>query len=96
MRVTIDPKRVVHLVLLLVLTVTFGRLLIERYEWNRLSAYGLVCSVVCQISNVIMKLSGVSDATTVANNNTVEADVANGSTSSRAKKSNTKKSRKSR
>ena len=89
MRVTIDPKRVVHLVLLLVLTVTFGRLLIERYEWNRLSAYGLVCSVVCQISNVIMKFTEVSDA-----NNTVEADVANGS--SRAKKSNMKKSRKSR
>jgi hypothetical protein len=90
MKVTIDFKRVLHLVILIVLTLTFGRLLTENYEWKPLAAYGLVCSLVCQLSNVIMKFHQVSD---VIANNAVEADANDGS--GRAKKTKMK-SRKSR
>jgi len=90
MRVTIDLKRVLHLALLIVLTLTFGRLLTENYEWKPLSAYGLVCSIVCQLSNIMMKFHQVSDAIT---KNTLEADT---NVSGRVKKSKMKKSRKSR
>ena len=90
MRVTIEPKRVLHLIILIVLTVTFGRLLTERYEWKFLSAYGLTCSVVCQISNVIMKFHEVSGAIA---NNTVETETTKGK-NARAKKAKMKNARK--
>lgn len=60
MKVTIDIKRVLHLLLLILLTLTFGGLLIQRYDWKPLSAYGLACSIVCQINNVILKFHEIS------------------------------------
>jgi hypothetical protein len=69
MKVTFDWKRVLHLVLLIVLTITFGQLLVQRYEWKPLSAYGLTCSVVCQISNVILKFHEVSGVIAEKNRN---------------------------
>lgn len=60
MKVTIDFKRILHLLLLIVLTLTFGGLLIQRYDWKPLSAYGLACSVVCQINNIILKFRDIS------------------------------------
>jgi hypothetical protein len=90
MRVTIEPKRVLHLIILIVLTVTFGRLLTERYEWKFLSAYGLTCSLVCQISNVIMKFHEVSGAIA---NNAVEIETTKGK-NARAKKAKMKNARK--
>jgi len=92
MLVTIEPKRVLHLIILIVLTVTFGKLLTERYEWKPLSAYGLACSLVCQISNVIMKFHEVSGAIGLANN-TVEAETSKGK-NARAKKAKVKNARK--
>ena len=56
MKVTFDLKRLLHLIILITLTVTVGRHLIEHYEWKPLSAYGMSCSLVCQISNVLLKL----------------------------------------
>ena len=67
MKVTLDLKRLLHLLLLIVLTLTFGQILIQRYEWKPLSAYGLTCSIVCQISNVILKFHEISGA--IAENN---------------------------
>ena len=69
MKVTFDLKRVLHLILLIVLTITFGQLLIQRYEWKPLSAYGLTCSIVCQISNVILKFHEVSSVIAEKNRN---------------------------
>mmetsp|Transcript_53251 Transcript_53251/g.79090 ORF Transcript_53251/g.79090 Transcript_53251/m.79090 type:complete len:94 (-) Transcript_53251:348-629(-) len=56
MIVTIDKTRVLHLFLLIVLTILGGYTLISRYGWNKLSAFGLSCSVTCQVSSIIMKL----------------------------------------
>jgi hypothetical protein len=64
MKVTVDIKRSCHLVCLLTLTYIFGNILIQHYEWAALSAYGLTCSVVCQISNVILKFHEISGAVT--------------------------------
>mmetsp|Transcript_5133 Transcript_5133/g.6633 ORF Transcript_5133/g.6633 Transcript_5133/m.6633 type:complete len:82 (+) Transcript_5133:248-493(+) len=60
MKVSIDVKKGLHLILLIVLTITFGQLLIQHYDWKPLSAYGITCSLVCQISNVILKLNGTN------------------------------------
>jgi len=57
MKVKIDTTRLIHLLALVLLTIGGGQLLIKRWEWNRLSAYSFVCTIVCQISNVLMKIS---------------------------------------
>ena len=55
MLVTIDKTRIYHLLLLLTTTLVGGYLLIYFLEWGRLSAYGLSCTVSCQISDAILK-----------------------------------------
>jgi hypothetical protein len=54
--ISLDWNRAAHLILLVSLTFLFGRLLINRLGWGNMAAYGASCSIVCQISNVIMKL----------------------------------------
>jgi hypothetical protein len=55
MKVSVDVTRFLHLILLVALTIGGGQLLILAFEWNGLAAYGSACTVVCQISNVLMK-----------------------------------------
>lgn len=55
-RVILDWTRVGHLCLLVLLTLLIGRLLSDRFGFGKLTAYGLSCSFVCQISNAIMKI----------------------------------------
>ena len=62
MRVTVDYKRILHLIVLILLTYIFGQILVQRYDWAPLSAYGLTCSLVCQISNVILKFHEISNS----------------------------------
>mmetsp|Transcript_25074 Transcript_25074/g.28079 ORF Transcript_25074/g.28079 Transcript_25074/m.28079 type:complete len:100 (-) Transcript_25074:324-623(-) len=56
MNVSFDSERLVHLLVLILLTVVAGELLVSWADWGRLSAYSLSCSVTCQLSNVIMGL----------------------------------------
>lgn len=56
MNIVFDMYRGLHLLLLVTLTYTLGKALIDKYEWTPLSAYGLTCSLVCQLSNVILKV----------------------------------------
>jgi hypothetical protein len=56
MNIVFDIYRGLHLLLLITLTYTFGKVLIDIYEWTPLSAYGLTCSLVCQLSNVFLKV----------------------------------------
>lgn len=55
-RITLDWTRVGHLCVLVSLTLLIGRLLADRFGFGKLTAYGLSCSLVCQISNAIMKI----------------------------------------
>ena len=66
MKVTVDFKRILHLILLVVLTVTFGNLLMQLMEWDWKVSYGLSCTVICQLNNIVMKLQEVSNAVDVA------------------------------
>lgn len=91
MKVSIDLKKVLHLILLIVFTITFGQLLIQHYEWKPLSAYGLTCSLVCQISNAILKLKDrVSSA---ENNKKCDDDNDEGVSIRKMKKTNMKSRR---
>jgi len=45
-----------HLVLLVSLTLVGGSILVRQYNWSGLSAYGFVCTIVCQISSVVFKI----------------------------------------
>mmetsp|Transcript_16501 Transcript_16501/g.23457 ORF Transcript_16501/g.23457 Transcript_16501/m.23457 type:complete len:88 (-) Transcript_16501:563-826(-) len=56
MKVTVDATRIMHLIILVALTILGGKILIERWNWSRLSAYSFTCSLVCQISNAILKI----------------------------------------
>ena len=56
MKVTIDFWRVLHLNLLVATTWLTGRFFVDRFEMSNLTAYGLGCFIVCQISNVLMKV----------------------------------------
>lgn len=54
-KITLDWTRLGHLFLLVSLTLLIGRVIADRFGFGKLTAYGLSCSLVCQISNVIMK-----------------------------------------
>jgi len=60
MKVTIDFWRTAHLATLIVLTYAGGRYLIGSAQWwqvsSQFSAYAISCFVVCQISNILLKL----------------------------------------
>lgn len=56
MKVTFDLPRVLHLLVLVFFTLVGGSFLVNQYNWSGLSAYGLVCTIVCQISSAILKV----------------------------------------
>ena len=56
MKVTFDNTRLLHLFLLIAFSYLGGYLLVSYLEWTPLSAFGFACTVVCQVSNVILKV----------------------------------------
>lgn len=56
MLVTVDKTRILHLLTLITGTVVGGYILTHYYEWGRLPAYGLTCTLSCQISDAILKV----------------------------------------
>lgn len=66
MKVIVDSKRILHLTVLIISTVTFGNLLMQLMEWDWKVSYGLSCTVICQLNNIVMKLQEVSNAVNVA------------------------------
>lgn len=61
MKVTFHYIRILHLLLLIILTIIFGQILIQRYEWTSLTAYGLSCSIVCQINSIVLNYQDISN-----------------------------------
>jgi len=66
MKVTIDFRRVLHLILLVATTWLAGRFFVDQFEMSNLTAYGLGCFLVCQISNVFMKVLEGQTPTAIA------------------------------
>lgn len=66
MKVTIDFWRVLHLILLVATTWLTGRFFVDQFEMSNLTAYGLGCFIVCQISNVLLKVLEGQTPTTLA------------------------------
>jgi hypothetical protein len=56
MKVSLDATRFLHLFLLVLFTIMGGYILVDRFDWNGLSAYSFSGTVVCQINNVLLKL----------------------------------------
>ena len=56
MKVTVDTPRLIHLAVLVVLTYAGAMYLIDQWELSGLTAFGISCFAVCQVSNVFMKL----------------------------------------
>ena len=60
MIVSLDWSRALHLILLVGLTFAGGQILIQKFDWTNLAAYACACSVVCQASNAVLKISNGS------------------------------------
>jgi hypothetical protein len=86
MKVTVDPWRLAHLILLMATTWLGGLYLIEEWELSRLSAYGVSCFGACQLSNVILRLFGVDDKRVVLNDDADDAGADRMKKSARNKK----------
>ncbi|ACI64194.1 predicted protein [Thalassiosira pseudonana CCMP1335] len=56
MNVNISPRRIIHLLLLILFTYLLGQVLIVKLDWTPLSAYGFGCTIVVQINNGILWL----------------------------------------
>ena len=56
MEVTIDRYRVLHLVLLMFSSFIIAKILILKWEWSLLSAYGFGVTISTQVSNSISKI----------------------------------------
>mmetsp|Transcript_15209 Transcript_15209/g.22995 ORF Transcript_15209/g.22995 Transcript_15209/m.22995 type:complete len:103 (+) Transcript_15209:253-561(+) len=56
MQVTLDAKRISHLLALLLASFLIAKLLQVKFDWTPLSAWGLGISISCQMSNAILKL----------------------------------------
>jgi hypothetical protein len=56
MKVSLDATRFLHLFFLVLFTIVGGYILVDRFDWNGLSAYSLSGTVVCQVNNVLLKL----------------------------------------
>ena len=57
MKVTIDRYRIFNLVILLACSGVLAEIIISKFEWSRLSAYGFTITICVQISNAINKLN---------------------------------------
>ena len=55
MKVTLDGKRFAHLAVLLGLSYGFAQIFIRKFGMTTLSAFGISCSLCCQVSNILMK-----------------------------------------
>lgn len=61
MKVNFDFVRLTHLVLLIAASYVGGQALMHYLEdWSPLAAYGLACSIVCQVSSAVMKINEFS------------------------------------
>ena len=60
-KVTLDWYRFVHLLALLLFSWIGSRLLIDHFELNRLTAYGISTTIVTSASNLLMKFYGITD-----------------------------------
>ena len=60
-KVTLDWYRFVHLLALLLFSCIGSRLLIDHFELNRLTAYGISTTIVTSASNLLMKFYGITD-----------------------------------
>lgn len=56
MKVTLDGKRILHLISLILSSYLIAKLLQVKFEWTPLSAWGVGISVTCQVSNAIMSI----------------------------------------
>jgi len=79
MKVNVDAPRVLHLLVLTSLTAALGQLLVYYFDWGFLAAVGLSCSVVVQLSNVVLDKYGAT--------NTAADTAASSSSSSSSSKS---------
>jgi hypothetical protein len=61
MKVNVDAPRVLHLLVLTSLTAALGQLLVYYFDWGFLAAVGLSCSVVVQLSNVVLDKYGATN-----------------------------------
>lgn len=95
MIVTVDKTRVAHFMLLAIFTHLGGSLLMNRFDWSFLSAYGLSCSCICQLSNGMIKIYEsvilVEDGT--AKNNEMGKDKVSSNVGSVSSKGGNKKKR---
>lgn len=60
-KVTLDWYRFGHLLALLLFSWIGSRLLIDHFELNRLTAYGISTTIVTSASNLLMKFYGITD-----------------------------------
>ena len=60
-KVTLDWYRFGHLLALLLFTWIGSRLLIDHFELNMLTAYGISTTIVTSASNLLMKFYGITD-----------------------------------
>ena len=60
-KVTLDWYRFGHLLALLLFAWIGSRLLIDHFELNRLTAYGISTTIVTSTSNLLMKFYGITD-----------------------------------
>ena len=58
---TLDWYRFGHLLALLLFAWIGSRLLIDHFELNRLTAYGISTTIVTSTSNLLMKFYGITD-----------------------------------
>jgi len=56
MEVTIDRYRVLHLALLMFSSYIIAKILILKWEWSSLSAYGFGVTISTQVSNALSKI----------------------------------------
>mmetsp|Transcript_17862 Transcript_17862/g.35893 ORF Transcript_17862/g.35893 Transcript_17862/m.35893 type:complete len:103 (-) Transcript_17862:38-346(-) len=56
MQVTLDAKRISHLLALLLASFLIAKLLQVKFDWTPLSAWGVGISISCQVSNAILKV----------------------------------------
>lgn len=56
MKVTLDGKRILHLISLISSSYLIAKLLQIKFEWTPLSAWGVGISISCQVSNAIMSI----------------------------------------
>jgi hypothetical protein len=61
MKINLESTKIVHFLFLLGLTLLGGWVLMDRYEWPYLSAFGFACTVTVQLSNLMLKLLEYKD-----------------------------------